>query len=69
MINKVEATLGAQTISFETGKIARQASGSVLVRCGDTAVLVTAVGVQLGLLDQNQAQGLAMDLHFQAVSL
>ncbi len=44
MINKVEATLGAQTISFETGKIARQASGSVLVRCGDTAVLVTAVG-------------------------
>ena len=44
MINKVEATIGANSISIETGKLARQASGSVLVRSGDTVVLVTAVG-------------------------
>jgi polyribonucleotide nucleotidyltransferase len=44
MINKVEATIGTKTISIETGKLAKQASGSVLVRCGETVVLVTAVG-------------------------
>lgn len=44
MINKVEATVGANSISIETGKLARQASGSVLIRSGDTVVLVTAVG-------------------------
>ncbi len=32
MYNKVEATLGAHTISIETGKLAKQASGSVVVR-------------------------------------
>jgi polyribonucleotide nucleotidyltransferase len=37
-------TVGDQTISFETGKIAKQASGSVVVRSGDTMVLVTAQG-------------------------
>jgi len=36
---------GDQQVSLETGAIARQASGSVLVRMGDTVVLVTAVGV------------------------
>ena len=44
MIKQLEAKIGSQTISFETGKLARQASGSVLVRCGETVVLVTAVG-------------------------
>ncbi len=44
MINKVEATIGANSISIETGKLAKQASGSVLVRSGDTVVLVTVVG-------------------------
>jgi polyribonucleotide nucleotidyltransferase len=44
MSKKVEAQIGAQTISIETGKLARQASGSVLVRSGETVVLVTAVG-------------------------
>lgn len=40
----VEATVGNTTISIETGKQAKQASGSVVVRCGETVVLVTAVG-------------------------
>src|SRR5215207_4568277 len=35
-------TIGSQTISFETGKLAKQADGSVIVRSGDTMVLVTA---------------------------
>ncbi|HET7587022.1 MAG TPA: polyribonucleotide nucleotidyltransferase [Gammaproteobacteria bacterium] len=35
---------GAHTVTLETGRIARQADGAVLVSMGDTAVLVTAVG-------------------------
>ena len=35
-------TIGSQTLSFETGKLAKQADGSVIVRFGDTVVLVTA---------------------------
>jgi polyribonucleotide nucleotidyltransferase len=34
--------IGSQTLSFETGKLAKQADGSVIVRLGDTMVLVTA---------------------------
>ena len=30
------------TITLETGRLAKQANGAVLVRCGDTMVLVTA---------------------------
>jgi polyribonucleotide nucleotidyltransferase len=37
-----DITLGARTISIETGKIAKQADGAVVVRSGDTMVLVTA---------------------------
>src|SRR4051794_20694657 len=40
----VSATVGDQEISFETGKLAKQADGSVLVRSGDTMVLATAMG-------------------------
>jgi len=34
--------LGGRTLIIETGKYAQQAAGSCIVRCGDTAVLVTA---------------------------
>jgi polyribonucleotide nucleotidyltransferase len=37
-----ELTLGSRTLSIETGKLAKQADGSVVVRSGDTMVLVTA---------------------------
>ena len=37
-----EVTIGSHTISLETGKLAKQADGSVIVRFGDTVVLVTA---------------------------
>ncbi|MBM4373046.1 MAG: polyribonucleotide nucleotidyltransferase, partial [Deltaproteobacteria bacterium] len=35
--------IGASTLSIETGRVARQSDGAVLVRYGDTVVLVTAV--------------------------
>src|SRR5690348_4169272 len=37
-----DITIGARTISIETGKLAKQADGSVIVRSGDTMVIVTA---------------------------
>jgi len=46
MFTKVEAEIGGKTISVETGKLAKQASGSVVVRSGGTIVLVTVVGAQ-----------------------
>ena len=36
--------VAGRNIVLETGRMARQADGAVVVRCGDTAVLVTAVG-------------------------
>ena len=35
---------GQHQVTLETGEVARQASGAVIVRMGDTVVLVTAVG-------------------------
>ena len=43
MQQKVTAQIGANQISIETGKIARLADGAVVVTCGDTTVLVSAV--------------------------
>jgi polyribonucleotide nucleotidyltransferase len=43
MQQKVTAQIGATSISIETGKIARLADGAVVVSCGDTMVLVSAV--------------------------
>ena len=43
-MNRVEVEVAGKTISIETGRMAKQANGAVLVRCGDTTVLVTAVG-------------------------
>ena len=34
---------GGKSLSFETGKLAKQAHGSVVVRIGDSVVLATAV--------------------------
>jgi polyribonucleotide nucleotidyltransferase len=41
-LQKREVRIGPRTISIETGKLAKQADGAVLVRSGDTMVLVTA---------------------------
>jgi polyribonucleotide nucleotidyltransferase len=41
-VSRVSAEVGDKEISFETGKLAKQASGAVVVRSGDTMVLCTA---------------------------
>jgi polyribonucleotide nucleotidyltransferase len=43
-IHREEITWGGRQLSFETGRIARQATGSVLVQYGETSVLATVVG-------------------------
>lgn len=40
---QAELEIGGKTISFETGKIAKQANSAFVVSCGETVVLVTAV--------------------------
>ncbi|MCB1110453.1 MAG: polyribonucleotide nucleotidyltransferase [Chlamydiia bacterium] len=48
----ITVSVGGKEISFETGKIARQAGGSVMVRCGDTMLLATAcMGAALDEVD------------------
>lgn len=42
-MNSVEVTIAGKTLRLETGVLAGQASGAVLVRYGDTLVLCTAV--------------------------
>src|SRR5712671_6304025 len=41
-VTRVSVEIAGTEISFETGKIARQAGGAVVVRSGDTMVLATA---------------------------
>jgi polyribonucleotide nucleotidyltransferase len=43
MQQKVTAQIGATQVSIETGKIAKLADGAVIVSCGDTMVLASAV--------------------------
>ncbi len=42
MIHTSEIDLGSCKITIETGKVAKQANGAALVRCGDSVVLVSA---------------------------
>jgi polyribonucleotide nucleotidyltransferase len=41
-VSRVSADVGDSQISFETGKLAKQAGGAVVVQAGDTMVLCTA---------------------------
>ena len=41
-VHKVSVEIGGTEISFETGKMAKQASGAIVVQAGDTMVLGTA---------------------------
>src|SRR5947207_9946742 len=50
-VSRVSVEVGGQEISFETGKLARQASGAVVVRSGDTMVLATATAGNLRDVD------------------
>ncbi len=46
MYKKVEIEVGGRTLSIETGRLAKQANGTALVRYGDTVVLVTVTAVK-----------------------
>ena len=48
MFNPIKKSIpyGSQTLTLETGEIARQANGAVMVSLGDTVVLVTAVAAK-----------------------
>ena len=52
MISVVTTTVGGRQISIETGRLAKQADGSVLVTCGNNMVLVTAVSSKEAKPDQ-----------------
>src|SRR5687767_6799885 len=43
-VASVSVEIGGKEITFETGKLAKQADGAVVMRSGDTMVLATAVG-------------------------
>ena len=43
---KKEINWNGKKLSIETGKIARQANGSIILRCGDTVILATAVAAK-----------------------
>src|SRR5215831_2353256 len=46
-VTRVSLEIAGSEISFETGRMAKQASGAVVVRQGDTMVLATAVAGDL----------------------
>ncbi len=52
MLNTVTTTIAGQQIKIETGRIAKQADGSVLVTSGNNSVLVTAVSSKTAKPDQ-----------------
>ncbi|NLF32760.1 MAG: polyribonucleotide nucleotidyltransferase [Planctomycetes bacterium] len=43
MVHKVEMAVGGRLLSIETGKVARQSAGAVMVRYGETVVLCTVL--------------------------
>ncbi|MBF8305073.1 MAG: 3' exoribonuclease [Acidobacteria bacterium] len=47
MVYQESIEIGKQTLTFETGRLAKQAGGSAFLRYGDTAVLVTATANQV----------------------
>ena len=50
-VTTVSVEIAGKEISFETGKMAKQASGAVVVQAGDTMVLVTATAGNLRDVD------------------
>src|SRR5689334_3759157 len=50
-VTRVSVEVEGKEISFETGKLAKQASGAVVVRAGDTVVLCTATAGNLRDVD------------------
>ena len=53
MIVTKEIEIGGKILSLETGRFAKQANGAVMVKYGDTMVLVTAVAAEEAKEDQD----------------
>ena len=54
MVHTVELDIAGRTLRLETGRVAKQADGSIWASYGDTVVLATAVasqvdGIKVGL--------------------
>jgi polyribonucleotide nucleotidyltransferase len=50
-VHQLHVSVNGKTLTFETGKIARQANAAVTVRCGDTILLTTACASQKPMED------------------
>jgi polyribonucleotide nucleotidyltransferase len=50
-VRRVSVDIGGTEITFETGKLAKQAGGAVVVRAGDTMVLATATAGNIREVD------------------
>ena len=50
-VSRVSVDVGDSQISFETGKLARQASGAVVVQSGETMVTYDLMGDGAGPLE------------------
>ncbi|RLB48581.1 MAG: polyribonucleotide nucleotidyltransferase, partial [Deltaproteobacteria bacterium] len=46
MIIKESVKIGDKVVSIETGRVAKQAAGSIIIRCGETVVLCTVCGTK-----------------------
>ena len=61
MENVLKTEVGGKPLSIETGKVAKQASGSVVVRYGDTMVLVAVVSTR----EERAADFLPLTVEYQ----
>jgi len=61
MEKKLKAEIGGRTLSIQTGKLAKQASGAVLIQYGETMVLVTVVSAQ----DERPGDFLPLTVEYQ----
>ncbi|MCM2352557.1 MAG: polyribonucleotide nucleotidyltransferase [Pseudobdellovibrio sp.] len=53
MVNTVTTSIAGKQITIETGRLAKQTDGAVLVTCGNNMVLVTAVSAKEAKPDQS----------------
>ena len=61
MEKRLKAEIGGRTLSIQTGKLAKQASGGVLVQYGETMVLVTVVSAK----DERPGDFLPLTVEYQ----
>ena len=53
MVTKVSCQIGGRELSFESGRVAKQADGAVWVRYGGTVIIATAVAAREAAEDRD----------------